>query len=169
MAHMSDPLCQRGRAMSMVFFAARGPSIIRYIDPKGLGIVCARIEGLLDLAHLKVPFPLVFVKCSIRGGVDLRWSETQLLSFPGSYSGPFTGAGLAVRGDLFLCDGFQAEGELQLSGATITGRLDCSRGVFRNPGGIALNATAVKIGSMVLRGVQVEGQVRLVGATLSGQ
>jgi len=116
-------------------------SIIRYIDPKGLGIVCARIEGLLDLAHLKVPFPLVFVKCSIRGGVDLRWSETQLLSFPGSYSGPFTGAGLAVRGDLFLCDGFQAEGELQLSGATITGRLDCTSGVFRNPGSIALRGS----------------------------
>jgi hypothetical protein len=142
---------------------------IRCIDPKGLRIARARIEGHLDLAHVIIPFPLLLEHCSLRGGVDLRWAETRLLSFVGSHSGSFTGEGLAVQGDLFLASGFQAEGEVQLSGARITGRLDCTRGLFRHPGGIAFHANAAKVGNMVFRGIRAEGQVRLVGATIGGQ
>jgi hypothetical protein len=142
---------------------------IRCIDPKGLRVACARIEGHLDLAHVIIPFPLVLEHCSLRGGVDLTWAETRLLRFVGSHSGSFIGEGLAVQGDLFLSSGFQAEGEVQLSGARITGRLDCTEGVFRHPGGIALHANAAKVGDMVFCGIRAEGEVRLIGATISGQ
>jgi hypothetical protein len=152
---------------------------MHHVDPKGLRIHAAKIEGRLDLDSVTVPFPLVLVRCAIHDGIDLSLAETRLLSFAGSYSGPISGARLSVRGDLILGFGFRAEGEVSLDGAAIAGSLDCTGGVFRNPpvppgpegtpsGGIALNADGVTVkGPAFLRnGFRAEGFVRLVGATI---
>ena len=73
-----------------------------------------------------------------------------------------------VTGDVFLDQGFNAEGGVQLYGATIGGNLDAERGTFKNPKGYALYADGIKVaGSVFLRsGFHAEGGVWLLGATI---
>jgi len=85
--------------------------------------------------------------------------------------------GIRVTGDVFLNDGFSAEGEVRLLGAEIGGDLSCERGTFKNPAqkdvpgsGDALSADRMKVkGSVFLRnGFSAEGEVRLLGAEIGG-
>ena len=66
--------------------------------------------------------------------------------------------GLKTAGDVFLRDGFRAEGELL--GADIGGNLECTGATFSNPKGEALNADRLKTaGSVFLRdGFHAEGR-----------
>ncbi len=82
-----------------------------------------------------------------------------------------------VKDDVFLNEGFTAEGEVRLVGAQIGGSLDCSGGTFENPpqkdlpaSGDALNADRVDVkGGVFLRdGFTAEGEVRLGSAQIGG-
>src|SRR5439155_573020 len=75
---------------------------------------------------------------------------------------------LKVQESVYLRDGFKAEGEVRLLGATIGGDLVCDGAQFSNPNGDALSADGVQIkGSAFLRnGFKAEGEVRLFGATI---
>ena len=55
-----------------------------------------------------------------------------------------------MGGDVFLRKGFQAQGEVQLIGAAITGDFDCDGGIFYNPLGTALNAERMTVGGALL-------------------
>jgi hypothetical protein len=72
---------------------------------------------------------------------------------------------------VFLHDGFTAEGEVRLVGATIGGSLSCVGGSFTNPNGHALNAENVKVTGHVLLGdgFTADGELSLSGATIGGQ
>jgi len=83
--------------------------------------------------------------------------------------------GVTVGGSVFLRktsqgESFQARGEVGLYETRITGMLDCTGGVFLNPGEgkYALNANAVVVGgdTFLRYGFQAEGLVRLVGANI---
>ncbi len=50
-----------------------------------------------------------------------------VLSLEGSWTGAIAADGLKLEGDLFLRNGFHAEGEVRLLGATIGGNLDADR------------------------------------------
>ena len=75
-----------------------------------------------------------------------------------------------IGGSFFLSNGFQATGEVSLSGASIGGNLDCENGTFVNPEGTALNAQGSEIkGYIFLRNsFQAKGEVYLYGATIGG-
>ncbi|MCK4356540.1 hypothetical protein KAW44_05605 [Candidatus Bipolaricaulota bacterium] len=79
--------------------------------------------------------------------------------------------GIDVTGDVILGDGFKAEGEVRLLGATIGGQLNCSKGQFINPDGNALILDSMDVkGSVFLcDDFKAEGKVRLPGATIGGQ
>jgi hypothetical protein len=143
---------------------------IRHIDPSGISLCGAKIDGDLDLRSLTIPCPLLFERCAICDCVSLQYAETHLLSFTGSTSGPINGDRLTVRGDLWLRDGFRAEGEVRLVGATISGDLNCISGIFLNPDGVALNAGQAKIGSGVWlrQGFRAQGAVDLIETTIGG-
>jgi hypothetical protein len=150
------------------------------IDPKGLRIKFAKIDGILDLSSITIPFPLVLLRCSIPKGIDVSYATSCFLNFEGSTSGPVKGNGLVVSGNLFLRKGFQAKGGVELEGAKITGRLDCTGGRFLNLCGKALDAGSIDVGQHILlrreRGRHVlprqefraKGAVWLVGATIGG-
>jgi hypothetical protein len=151
---------------------------IRHIDPQGISIHGARIDGSLDLSMVTIPFPLFLVRCAIRE-VNLAFAEVRLLGIEGSISESIHGDGMVVHGDLWLRHGFRAKGGVRLVNTTITGDLNCSGGQFRNEGGTALDAAGAKIGgSIILRqwkdaekdrlGFHAEGEVRLAGATIAG-
>lgn len=85
--------------------------------------------------------------------------------------------GTHVKGDIFLCDGFRAEGQVRLLGAQIGGSLYCTAATFTNPSqqrndasGYALSADgAVVKGDVFLRnGFRAEGEVRLLGVEIAG-
>jgi hypothetical protein len=148
---------------------------ISHVDPNGIRIDAARINGPLDLQFVIVPFALVLRRCIISDGVNLAFAETRHLSFENSSittpSGIALSAnGIRVEGAVLLRHGFRAEGEVRLVGATIAGDLDCTEGVFHNPGEIALRADGmtVKGRAFLRRGFRADGAVRLPGATING-
>ena len=78
---------------------------------------------------------------------------------------------IEVKADVFLSNGFKAEGRVTLSGATIDGKLDCYGGHFFNKEGYALSANNIEVkGSVFLRnGFKAEGIVSLGEANIGGQ
>jgi hypothetical protein len=142
---------------------------IRHIDPHGITINAATIEGWLDLAFVTIPVPFVLARCAVKAGVTLMYADTRTLSFLGSVLGASGGItlnimGAQVRGDAFLNYGFRAEGEVRLLGASISGDLVCRGGTFHHPGGDALSADAAQVGGAVYLdgGFRAEGMVRLL-------
>lgn len=55
-----------------------------------------------------------------------------------------------IDGSVFLDNGFEATGKVDLSGTSIGGILDCQGGEFHNPQGAALKAQGVKVTQAVL-------------------
>jgi hypothetical protein len=73
-----------------------------------------------------------------------------------------------VAGAIFLRNGFNATGEVNLLGATVDGNLEADKGTFTNPNRYALNAERIKVaGAIFLRdGFNATGEVSLIGATI---
>jgi hypothetical protein len=138
------------------------------VDPKGILVYGAKITGKIDLSFVIVPFPLLLAHCRLMEDADLFHAQLPVLNLSGSWVGAISADGLAVEGDVFLRDGFHAEGEVRLLGAEIGGLLDCQRGTFVNPSGCALSADGINVhGAVFLRkGFHAEGEVRLVGAQI---
>ena len=78
--------------------------------------------------------------------------------------------GIKVTGSVFLRNGFSAEGEVVLLGATIGSDLDAKGGAFKNSKKVALRADGIKVGGNVsLRDKFVaEGTVRLAAQKSRG-
>jgi hypothetical protein len=140
------------------------------IDPRGIHIQGARIAEPFDLSFTNVPFPLVLVSCRFEQTLDLKSAKIPLLSLEGSWTGSIVADGLKLEGDIFLRDGFHAEGEVRLLGATIGGDLSARRGSFKNSKGDALTGDRVKVAGSVFigEGFSAEGEVRFVNATIGG-
>jgi hypothetical protein len=145
------------------------PEATRQIDPHGIYIDAATIEGQLDLAFMTIPVPFALRRCAVKAGVNLAYADTRMLRFSGSVLGGSGGialnaAGAQIRGDTFLDSGFRAEGEVRLLGASIGGQLTCRRGTFRRPRGPALGVDGAQVGGAAFLddGFRAEGEVRLV-------
>jgi hypothetical protein len=142
----------------------------RLVDPKGVRVVTACIEGGLDLSFARLPFPLVFLSCAIPEGISLLGVRAASISLQGTHTGSILADGLDVAGDVFLCEGFHATGEVRLPGAQIRGNLECHCGTFENPGGKALIADRIEVGGSVFlcERFHATGEVRLPGARIRG-
>jgi hypothetical protein len=147
------------------------------VDPKGIQVLGAKITVVLDLDLVAVPFPLTLWQCRLMDHLILLHAEIPQLNLQGTWLHSLPADGCRVKGDVFLRNGFHAEGEVRLVGAEIGGTLDCGGGTFNNPprageeaGGPALNAErAVVKGGVFLRGgFSAEGAVRLLGAQIQG-
>ena len=146
------------------------PEASAMVTHKGIRVKGARIDGELDLVYARISFPLSFEKSAFTGGIYLRYAYIRGLFLIGTHTGPIYGDGVKVEGNVFLRNGFKADGEVNLLGATIGGSLECDGSEFINPKGYALNADGVKVeGGVYLRkGFQAEGEVNLLGATIGG-
>ncbi len=76
----------------------------------------------------------------------------------------------SIGGDVYLNGGFQAEGEVNLIGAMISGSLNCINCRFANEERIALDAGTAKIEGSVYLGpdFKAEGLVSLVSTNING-
>jgi hypothetical protein len=140
------------------------------VDPRGIQIHAARITGALDLSFVSVPFALRLRRCHFTDDASLISSDLPALDLAGSRVQSVTADGANVRGDVFLNNGFNAEGEVRLLGAQIGGSLECTGGRFENRGKRALSADGTHVkGDVVLRNrFSAEGEVSLVGTQIGG-
>jgi hypothetical protein len=139
------------------------------VNYRGISISGARIEGILDLSWANIPFPLQIVKCAFGQTVNLRASRLRALNLTGTHVKDLLADGLKVENDVFLHQGFKAEGEVRLAGASVGGTLGCDGGQSVNPNGDALNFDGARIKNGVfLRGFRAEGGVRFTGAIIDG-
>lgn len=141
-----------------------------YVDPRGVQVHGARIEGSLDLSFVRLRFPVSLRCCSLKEETRLRFLRIPTISFSGSWARSINAERAKIKGSVFLSNGFCSEGEVQFLGARIGSNFDCGAGRFRNPGGKALRADRIRIrGSLFLRNAFVaEGEVRLLGAEVGG-
>ena len=71
----------------------------------GIWIQGARIDGVLDLSDVRISFPLKFIRCAFRRGINLRHAEIRDLNLDGTYTGLIYGNGLTVEDYVFLREG----------------------------------------------------------------
>ena len=135
-----------------------------------LQIEGAWITGKLDLAGEALPVPLVLIHCTLEEDVMLRDCTLPALHLTGTHLPKLDADRLQCNGPLHLRAGFQATGLVDLSGAEITGQLDCDGGKFLAQG-MALDCSAIKVGASVFlsEGFEAQGEVNLVGAKIDGQ
>jgi len=140
------------------------------IHSRGIQIQGAKISESLDLSFARVPFSLALAKCVFTHEMVLHHARIRALNLQGSHVESIFADGLNVGSGFFLRNGFKAEGEVRLPGATVGGDLDCGGGQFIKKEGAALGADGAQIkGDFFLSdGFKAEGEVRLPGATVGG-
>ncbi len=154
------------------------PAVRRLVDPQGIQVRGALIEGDLNLDFARIPFPFGLFSSAIPKGISLLHAQTASISLVGTHTGPISADGLTVNGDVNLRNGFHARGEVRLLGARIRGNLSCTGGTFEGaetetPEGktiVALSADGVEVGGDVFlrQGFHAKGEVRLLGARIRG-
>jgi hypothetical protein len=142
----------------------------RLVDPCGVQVCGARIEGDLNLNFAKIPFPLGLFSSAVPGKILLRGARAATISLEGTHTGPIEADALTAEGSVFLRNRFHAKGLVRLLGARIRGVLDCTGGTFENPGGDALSADGVEVGGAVFMTGEfhAKGGVRFLGARIRG-
>ncbi len=140
------------------------------VTHRGIRVKRARIDGKLDLSYAKITFPLVFKESYFQEKILLNYAEISELNLEGTSTRAIDADSVRIDGDVRLCNGFKAEGRVNLSGANIRCDLDCTNGKFinPNPNEIALGADGANIeGSVYLRdGFRAEGWVDMRAATV---
>ena len=139
------------------------------VDPAGIQLWNAELEGLLDLSFAKVPFPLAIVRCNVTDAIILRQSEIPDLILSGSSVPAIEASGVKVTGSVFLRDDFSCASEVHLLGAQIGGDLDCSNGKFSDYEKAISGDRVCVDGSVYLnRGFHAIGEVRFSNAQIRG-
>jgi hypothetical protein len=148
-----------------------------YVDLRGVVIHGAKISGDVNLSGALLNFPFVLNFCRCSSDFCLISAELTFLDLSGTSCKGIRADRLKVKGNVFLKDGFSADGEVRLIGAQIDGSLNCDGGVFKNPpiqnvkeSGTALNVQSGRVnGNVNLRnGFRAEGEVWLLGAEIGG-
>ena len=163
------------------------------VHARGVRIRGVILDGQLDFESTRLAVPMVLDDIEASEPIVLEQATGSWISINQStlagvsasqlkldhaldLSGSATSApthlnGANVTGDVFLNDGFTAEGEVNLAGATIGGSLERDRGSFTNKDGHALNAQNVQVTEHVFlsAGFTAGGVVSLWGATVGGR
>jgi hypothetical protein len=141
-----------------------------FIDPKGIRIVSATIQGQLDLSFCNIVPMLVFNRCTFQDSLLLLHSSLRGLGiYNSSIPEGIIAHGITVRGPLFLGEGFQSSGYVDFHGARIAGSVQCS-GTFLPVLGAALSFESATIqGDLTLSGgFRSCGEIRLLGIEIDG-
>ena len=154
----------------------------RQIDPRGLRLAGAVVTGRLDLAGLRVQFPLRFEGCEFDSAPVVEGAQLFELSLTGCPRLPgLLGNGLRLRRDLDLSRS-QVVGAHWTSGSTskraaiwlceseIGGRLLLVDATVDGLGDRAIQADRLRVGGAVrlIHQFTAVGEVRLLGARIDG-
>lgn len=139
-----------------------------YVTHKGVLVIGARIDGILNLAYAQMPFPFWLRRCSIIDGMVLPGAEIKTLHLDGSMVGPIFADHAKFIDSVQMRNGFEARGEVRFLGAKIGADLDCVNSTFTNPGSVALDCNGIVVaGSVHLKaGFKANGEVWFNGADI---
>lgn len=154
----------------LVRFLALGGDTYNPVHEASVVLFGGWIRGALDMHHCKAQVRLFLMHCEFDCVPILVAASLPELTLTGSRVPGLNADHLAVAGTINLDDGFEAQGEVRLLGATIGGDLACPGGKFCVPEGDALSGDRMSVaGSVFLRdGFKAQGEVRLHGATIGG-
>jgi hypothetical protein len=167
----------RVRAAFMRFLMLGGDEAAP-VHEQGVQLRGAWIDGSLDFEGAILPHDVALHNCWIDGKIALICARARRIDLDGSRIAELSGDGVEIKGDLFLRDGFMAEGDVKLTGAEIGGDLDCRGGIFKKTEKAALCFDRAKIDGNVFlnktlsateeKKFSATGEVRLVGAKIAG-
>lgn len=149
------------------------------VDPRGVQLAGARIEGALDLEGVLSTAGLNLTNCRMSDPVVLRDAQFPWLELEGCHVPGVSADKLRVAGSLFLRKGFTAvsvDGRaVRLPGARIDGNFECDGATLSGANGSALHAEDIRIeGNLFLRdgfsatADSCQGAVVLNGAFVGG-
>jgi hypothetical protein len=97
----------------------------KLIDPRGIAVGAAWIDGELNLNSLTIAAPILIVNSRIDAGVDLISSKARLICFENSSISTINAQGLQLDGDLLLDNG--TFGQIFLEDAKLHGNLNLDK------------------------------------------
>jgi hypothetical protein len=124
---------------------ALGADAAAPVHEKGIQILGAFIPGDLDLEDAELCRPLWLQQSYFDGSVILRNARMSTLSIGGSRIAGLEGDRTIIVGGVYLRNGFKADGEVRLIGASVDGNLDCSSASFHDEDGKALTCEVQKL------------------------
>ncbi len=143
-AHGADWGPERTIRPELLRWITSDPEAGRLVDPSGIGVAGARIDGPLDLSYGRVDKPITIVRSYVPDGVDLRSAHVQDFVIRSSVTGAIVTDLAEIAGDLAVRYG--THGTLSLFRAKIAGGLDCTGSTFASARGTAVNAVESTIG-----------------------
>ncbi|MFI5591153.1 hypothetical protein ACIA5G_39305 [Amycolatopsis sp. NPDC051758] len=143
------------------------------LDPRGLRVRNARIEGQLDLCDVSAKRPLALQDCTTDAPVLLDRARLSALDLTGLVAPAVSGPWLRLEHYLYLgrarLDGGSDDYALDLAEATVGGHVSLRGAHFRSETEYAVHAPRLRTGSEVyLTDVVAVGTVRLEGAYIGG-
>ena len=152
------------------------------VDPRGIRLRNATVKGVVDLAGVRVPFPLSFEACVFEAAPILDGAELLSMALTGCGRLPgLLANGLTVRRDLDLSRSLITGGHftsastskraaIWLCESQIGGRLLCVDTVIRADGERAMQADRIRVGGTIrlLHRFTAFGELRLLGAQVDG-
>jgi hypothetical protein len=145
------------------------------VQPVGLRVYNAVIDGRFDLEGCTIPFPVLFFQCRFaiepgeaRSAILIRDARLPRL---GLYECAIEGGVLANRARIetgIFMRGAKVTGRMEMRGIELGGALTMEEATFEDPrSAIMLDAARIG-GPLILRGSTVRGEVRLTGARIGG-
>ncbi|MBF4622964.1 hypothetical protein [Clavibacter sp. VKM Ac-2872] len=131
------------------------------IDPHGIQVSGARIEGLLDLNHVSTLLPINFTACLFAGGLTAVSSDIARLNMAASV----ILAPLAGRPESVILQDARIRGQLNLSKVKITN----TTAAALNADGCVIDGDAFLNDGFEARGHGPTSAVRFLGAQITGQ
>jgi hypothetical protein len=169
-------------------FLALGGDEDAPVHERGIWVQNAIIDGDLDFTGCDEVRPIALENCLIKGRIILRDARTRTINLDFSHvcgsqvsGNEYNKNHMAIEakrakidGSMYCRRGFRADGEVNFIEAEITGSLECHGGCFRNPEGIAIACSRMKIGGSVFftsesdHKFTAKGQVRFQRAEIGG-
>ena len=142
-----------------------------------LNLAGARVDGNLALRRPFVASAAVsLARATVGGTLDCRGGSFKKANASGDAPTPETLWDIAlsieqatIGGPVFLDSGFKADGRVRLFAASVTA-VQCDGGSFSNPGGVALDASGIRVTERVLlrKDFNAEGAVVFRNSTVGG-
>jgi hypothetical protein len=160
----------------LVRWLASDPEAAPFLDPKGIRVYGVTLPRYLNLAECRIAVPLIFYRCTIKRGINLRSAETRGIYLLGcSVEGTVQADWIDAQGAIVFRES-QFTSEVILSGARIRGELSFSGAkleVEAKEGEeevVGLSAGRAEIGGGVFlgNGFTSNGEIRLHGAQIKG-
>ncbi|RDI32960.1 hypothetical protein [Lentzea flaviverrucosa] len=149
------------------------------LDPCGVRLTGARLDGVLDLTRVKASAGLTFNHCTIDEPITALYASLPNLIFNGGRCAGIHADSLQVDSVLFLRNGVRITGDsplgaVRLVGAHVGADLDLAGAEITNTAGAAIEAGGIEVDGQVsfrdgvrIRGDGRRGAINLTGAHLS--